>query len=189
MPTFAKTWFKKRLINYYDCPLTYSNHSHLAEPKFHISTVWLGLRRVIALAEFIGLPQASATSGYSAEQQQKQKVAAEIWHNIWAVDRLVATMFNLPIATMAYSPPIGEVTDANGNVRVQNYFCRAANIAARLQELDNMQYNSQSTSLFADKVLKIDSDLRHLADMVPSTWWNLGNDRITADHVLQYWHQ
>ncbi|KAK1021746.1 hypothetical protein LTR33_018380, partial [Friedmanniomyces endolithicus] len=68
--------------------------------------VWISLRRIIPLAELIGLPRAmhqlkafdtQPETNVSLSQRERTKEAAELWVSICAVDRLAAMMFNLPL--------------------------------------------------------------------------------------------
>lgn len=85
--------------------------------------LWLMLRRLIALAELIGLPRAasqlSSASTASGVYGSRREAAAAVWESICVVDRIVGLMFNLPLGTAAHGFPLREsVTSPEGEIIV-----------------------------------------------------------------------
>ena len=123
-----------------------------------VRKMWIRLRRIIALAELIGLPRASKT--LSAEATPHHKSAAAIWESICVVDRLSGMMFNLPSATKSFPPLHASVMLDNGSVNVQAYISRLTEIALNVQDLDNTPSSEKPGVDQLAKVFAVDERLR-----------------------------
>jgi len=148
--------------------------------------MWIRLRRIIALAELIGLPRASKS--ISAEATPHHKSAAAIWESICVVDRLAGMMFNLPSATKSYPPFHASVMSDNGSVNVQAYISRLTEIALSVQDLDNTPSSERPGFDQMAKVFAVDERLRNLAESTPVAWWKESTVYMTAERLVQYWH-
>ncbi|TKA77375.1 hypothetical protein B0A55_03224 [Friedmanniomyces simplex] len=160
--------------------------------------VWISLRRIITLAELIGLPRAThqlkisriqpETPNTGSCQRERTVEAAELWWSICAVDRLAAMMFNLPIGTGNHVYLIQEPV-VNGRVEPQLYLSRLADVACGVQDIDNLHATGTPPSELCEKVLRLDQQLRTLAGVAPKGWWELSSENVSAEHILQYFHQ
>lgn len=151
-----------------------------------VRKMWIRLRRIIALAELIGLPRAS--KNLTATSSQQQKSAADLWNSICVVDRLAGMMFNLPSATKAYPTMHMDVISSHGNVNVQAYTGRLTEIALSVQELDGSATSERPGFEQLTKVFAVDERLRTLADLTPPGWWVHSVDYMTPERLVQYWH-
>lgn len=150
-----------------------------------IRKMWIRLRRIISLAELIGLPRASKSLVTATTQHHKS--AAALWESICVVDRLAGMMFNLPSATKAYPVSHKNVASADGNVDVQAYIGRLTEIALSVQDLDSALTYEQLDFDQLPRVFTIDERLRSLNDMTPPTWWNPPMGYMTPERLVQYW--
>lgn len=157
----------------------------------HLHKTWLTLRKVLAVAELIGLPRA-ARQALLRDVNNGTKVAfqdpkAAAWIAICTVDRVASILHNFPTATQRYVGTMDETLLIDGVVRPPAFLLRLSNFAIRIQELDELNFNSQSGIDIYAAVLKLDSDWRHLASEVPSQWWTLPA-RIGTSHLLHFWY-
>jgi hypothetical protein len=160
---------------------------HSAMVSVDIRKMWIRLRRIVALAELVGLPRASRS--LSTATTQHQKSAAALWDSICVVDRLAGMMFNLPSATKTYPSTHKAMINENGDVDVQSYIGRLTEIALSVQDLDGALTSSEQLGFDQlSKVFAIDEKLRGLADMTPSTWWTPPIGYATPERLVQYWH-
>lgn len=147
--------------------------------------MWIRLRRIIAMAELIGLPRASKL--LSAEATPHSRSAAAMWESICVVDRLAGMMFNLPSATKSYPPLRTSVMSDDGSVNLQAYISRLTEIALSVQDLDNTPLEKSGFDQMA-KVFAVDESLRTLAESTPVSWWTPSIMYMTAERLVQYWH-
>lgn len=166
--------------------------------------MWLLLRRVIALAELIGLPRASAAiashqeslkgtsrgaqPGASTYLAESWKRKAEVWESICAVDRVTSMMWSLPLATVNYRLPKRPIVDSYGEVNPQSYLYNLADIASRVLELDNIYSSGRPLMELFNTVIGTDQELRSLASLAPKSWRNINGFELSIDTLLQYWH-
>ncbi|TKA45344.1 hypothetical protein B0A54_04440 [Friedmanniomyces endolithicus] len=159
--------------------------------------VWISLRRIITPAELIGLPRAmhqlkafdtQPETNVSSCQRERTKEAAELWVSICTVDRLAAMMFNLPLGTVGHVYLLQEPI-VNGQLDIQLYLSRLADVACGVQSVDNLHATGTLPSELCEKVLRLDQQLRALASLAPKGWWELSSEKVSAVHVLQYFHQ
>lgn len=148
--------------------------------------MWIRLRRIVALAELIGLPRASRL--LSATSTQQQRSAADLWNSICVVDRLAGMMFNLPSATKNYATMHMDVISPNGTVNIQAYTGRLTEVALSVHELDASATSERPGFEQMSKVFAIDEKLRSLADLTPPAWWIHSVQYMTPERLVQYWH-
>lgn len=151
----------------------------------NIRTLWLTLRRTIAIAELIGLPRAwyskneshisaptpGTTSTSSSDSKRNQRVS--LWEAICATDRMASMMFNLPAATATHKFPRRQIISAEGDVRVSPYIFELAGLAMMVQELDEAVTLSHPKEKIYEKMLAIEGLLRSLKAETPkvsATW-------------------
>jgi hypothetical protein len=167
--------------------------------------MWLLTRRVIALAELIGLPRASmalashqeslagtpgvAQSGASPSPIGSPRHKAEVWESICAVDRMISMMWSLPLATVNYPLPKRPIVHSQGQVNPQSYLYNLVDISSRVLELDNIYSSGKALMDLFNAVIVTDQQLRSLASLTPKSWWKINWRELSIDAVLQYWHQ
>ncbi|KAM0701879.1 hypothetical protein Q7P35_010789 [Cladosporium inversicolor] len=159
--------------------------TRLAMVSVDVRKMWIRLRRIISLAELIGLPRASKSLATATTQHHRS--AAALWESICVVDRLAGMMFNLPSATKAYPISHKSVVSADGTVDVQAYIGRLTEIALSVQDLDSVPTSEQQDWDQLSKVFAIDEKLRSLNDMTPSAWWSPLTGQMTPERLVQYW--
>nr|POE48975.1 putative transcription factor gsfr1 [Quercus suber] len=154
---------------------------------------WLTFRRVVAVAELIGLPQANDTimhaSGTSNKPAEKLlMVKADLWEAICATDRNFALMLNLPIGTARYHFPRNQSIWRNGNVSPQAYNYLLSNICATVFDIDEAYLRGGSDATCYEKVLSADRQLRALATSAPRLWWDHNEGAPLPDLLVKFWH-
>ena len=162
-----------------------------------VRKTWLLARRVIALAELIGLPRASMAIASHQESLAgacpslvpgcKQK--AGVWESICTIERIASLMWSLPIATINYPRPKLPIVDSHGQVNPQSYLYNLADIASRVLELDNIYSSGRPLTELFDAVSVTDQELRSLASLTPKKWQKIHWPELSIDALLQYWHQ
>lgn len=162
-----------------------------------IRKTWLGLRRIIAIAEMIGVPRAATAytqRGVAApetkENASRLRLAAELWANIRSVDRMAGMLFGLPLATNTLKFPAADVLGSDSEVISSAYFQRLADISASLQEVDEFRFGLGSEAEVFGKVLAIDAALRSLGGIPPKTWWDssASSTDSSAGRICQNFH-
>ena len=113
----------------------------------------------------------------------------EVWESICAVDRIVSMMWSLPLATVNYPLPKRQVVDSQGEVNPQAYLYTLADIASRVLELDNIHSSGKPLMELFNAVITTDQELRSLANLTPKSWRKINFTELSADVILQYWHQ
>ena len=159
--------------------------------------MWLLSRRIIALAELIGLPRASmviashqdSLAGASLSHVQSWRQKAGVWESICTIERIASLMWSLPIATINYPLPKLPVVDPQGQVNPQSYLYNLADIASRVLELDNIYSSGRPLTELFDAVVATDQELRSLASLTPKSWQKIYWSELSIDALLQYWHQ
>lgn len=160
--------------------------------------MWLLKKRIIALAELIGLPRVSAATVSAQEQEQSaafssitdvQKQKDQLWESICTVDRITSLMVSLPLATANYPLPKRPVVNYHGQVNPQSYLYSLADIASRVLELDNIYSSGKPLTELYNAVMSTDQDIRSLASRPPNTWRRMHWSELSIDAILQYWHQ
>lgn len=157
----------------------------------HLHKTWLTLRKVIAVAELIGLPRAARQSA-AQDVIDGSKVAfhdpkAALWVSICTVERVASILHNFPCATQRYVGTMNQPLILNGVVYPPTFLLRLSNLAIRIQELDELNFSTHSGIDIYAAVLKLDSDWRQLEAEVPRHWWTLPG-QIGTSHLLQFWH-
>ncbi|KXT04575.1 hypothetical protein AC578_8702 [Pseudocercospora eumusae] len=156
-----------------------------------VKTLWLTLRRTIAIAELIGLPRAwyhrpMPHAASTLIDGVTDKIA--LWESICATDRLASMMFNLPPATATHRFPRKQIVDSSGTVLAQPYMFELAGIAMRVQELDEAYTIGSTQEEIYEKILNMDKDLRSLKSSTPISWWKEEFTFLSADALVQFWN-
>ncbi|KEQ68687.1 hypothetical protein M436DRAFT_33452, partial [Aureobasidium namibiae CBS 147.97] len=158
----------------------------------NIKRTWLQLRRIVALAEMIGLPRTVAhldITNTSLEQLRRYQIASDLWEGICMLDRFAGTMFGLPTGTGSYrlSPPKPLLRD--GKVVPQVYLRYLTDMALQIQTLDESSAAGKSDISKLAQVHEIHKALEDLALSTPEGWFASLTSYLSADHMLQFWHQ
>ena len=167
--------------------------------------VWILSRRIVALAELIGLPRASmALTAYkesladttrntqteistSVVESWGQK--AEVWESICAVDRIMSMMWSLPLATQNYLLPNRVIVDAQGQVNPQAFLYSLSAIAAHVIELDHISSSGRPLMEMFNAVISTDQELRSLMCSMPKGWQRIDWPELSVHGFLQFWHR
>jgi len=155
---------------------------------------WLGLRRIIAIAELIGLPRASrivqirAAEGTSVNDHI-MVAKARLWESICSVERLAGTLMNFPITTRSHLLAPQQSLVLNGKVNAAAYWLMLSNIAIQVQELDDLQAAlGAETELYA-RVIRLDNELQVLASSTPKDWWSPNTSTVVdSGRLLRFQH-
>lgn len=164
----------------------------------NLKGTWLTLRRIIALAELAGLPQANdellrisnTRDGNMRTQtdQEALKLKADVWEAICATDRNFSMMLNFPAGTARYRFPRDNSIWRDGQVSPQAYNYQLSNICAAIFEIDESYVRGSSHAESYEKVLSADRQLRALAALAPKAWWQ-DSEGASLDHLLvKFWH-
>ncbi|CAD0088088.1 unnamed protein product, partial [Aureobasidium vineae] len=169
-----------------------------------VRKTWLTLRRVIAVAELIGLPRAATTLQRDAEPQSRpdhielesyfdsaraeQKEKAQVWESICAMDRVISMMWSLPVATISFPLPVRPIIDTQGEVVLQAFLHRLANIASKVLELDEVYIQDESASDLLSIVMSTDQELQVVANTPARSWWKESPSSLSPGSLFQYWH-
>jgi hypothetical protein len=160
--------------------------------------MWLLSRRVIALAELLGLPRSAAAlaslealeSTTPTSNVSRLKQRSQAWESICAIDRITSMICSLPLGTANHPLPKRPLLDSLGKVNVQAYLYSQADIASRVLELDAMKAAQKPISELFNAVMQTDYELRSLASFPREDWWVIQPSmNFSVDVVLQYWHR
>ncbi|KAH0334605.1 hypothetical protein KCU74_g2866, partial [Aureobasidium melanogenum] len=171
--------------------------------RARVRKTWLTLRRVIAVAELIGLPRA-ATALHLAEPQPRpddlqperhrqdasadQQEKAEVWESVCAIDRIISMMWSLPVATSSFPLPVRSFIDCQGEVILQAFIHRLANIASKVLELDGVYIQDKPVPDLLSAVMSTDQELQAVAKTPAKSWWLESPTVLSPAAVFQYWH-
>ena len=169
--------------------------------RAQVRKIWLLSRRIIALAELVGLPRASnltasnqitgpddMTDRSGVDSNLLSKKAA-IWESICTVDRMTSMMWSLPLGTAGHVLPKRPLVDQTGQVNPTAYLYTLANSATRILELDNIYFSGRPLSELADAVTGVDHELRLLVDSSPAGWQQSDDPPLSIESLIKYWHQ
>jgi hypothetical protein len=168
--------------------------------------MWLLKKRIIALAELVGLPRVSmanisahesldgsrshgAQHGASFSQLEPWKQKAELWESICAVDRLTSMMWSLPLSTKDHPLPKRPIVGPQGQVNPKSFLYALVEIAGRIIELDSIYASNKPIMELFDAVMETDRELRTLSTLTPKGWRKIHWPELSIDAILQYWHQ
>ena len=156
------------------------------------------IRKIIAIAELIGLPHANAELLHSSESAAGQTKAqsavtsleqrASLWEAICATDRNFSLMLNFPAGTARYPFPRNESMYREGVISPQAYNFRLSKICTAIFEIDESYMHGSPLAESYEKVLGADRQLRALATEAPKGWWHDSDHRSVAELLVQFWH-
>ncbi|KAF2753837.1 putative Zn(II)2Cys6 transcription factor [Pseudovirgaria hyperparasitica] len=155
---------------------------------------YLQSRRVIALAELLGLPRIARNVRLGkikiSSEADPNFSKTEIWESLCGMDRAGGMIYNVPVTTKRYRTPSvkDHPVSINGEIQCKIYMATLSDLSLRLQDLDDIAYEEGEESELYAEVLKIDSELRALASYTPHGWWDLPPDGENPECHLQFWH-
>lgn len=153
---------------------------------------WLGLRRIVAIAELIGLPRVSRllqqrTAEGLQTVDESMMTKATLWESICALERVAGTLMTFPVATRMYTVSPQRPLVVDGVVQPGTYWLKLSDIAIKIQDLDDLHACSTPDAEIYAKVLALDSELRSLAWATPREWWAPRNNPIPdAGYLLRF---
>lgn len=154
--------------------------------------VWLNLRRVIAIAELIGLPRAARTvqmqNNLNPTPGHVLHVKASLWTSLCSIERIAGVLGNFPCAATRNSSAADQPLVIDGAVQPRVYMLRLSNVATEVQDLDGLSMGYVSEAEVYRSVLRIDNELRLLATEPPRQWWVALPSDVGPAHLLQLVH-
>lgn len=166
----------------------------------NLKSTWITLRRVIAIAELIGLPQASyereipPATGVrtkktgSSSGPEELRLKAMVWEAICATDRNFSMMMNISAGTARYAFPLNKPLSDDSHTSAQAYNYQLSAICAAVFEIDESYVHGVSEAERYEAVLSADRRLRVLAGQVPRAWWQTNDTDTLADRLVRFWH-
>jgi hypothetical protein len=164
----------------------------------NLKSTWVLFRRVIAVAEVIGLPlahyqmqgriRAGIRNNADSSELETLETKAAVWESVCATDRNFAMMLNLPAGTSRYKFPSNTSIWRNGHVSAQAYNYQLSAISELVFEIDESYMRDISEDESYQKVLIADRRLRALAALAPRDWWQTDERSLLADSMVKFWH-
>jgi hypothetical protein len=158
----------------------------------NLQKAFVCLRRLIAIAELIGLSKTFRTvelhrlNEVNDDRMRFQKT--QLWETICSADRLFAMIINIPPCTRRHQMVHALELTIDGVVQPRAYLNRLTNIAAKVQDLDDLNTVQESKAEVYAYALKIDQELKMLASQTPKSWWITDMEHVKPDHMLQFFH-
>ncbi|GFF39888.1 hypothetical protein IFM58399_05736 [Aspergillus lentulus] len=153
---------------------------------------WLTIRRLVAIAELMGLPrihQAVRLNKISGTDDQHSYRMAQLWELLCNIERLSGMILNLPPDTRRYQPSPSLRLTVDGVVQPDVYVTRLLHIAVRIHEIDESSAIQGPAPELHMTALEMARDLGTLAAQTPSTWWLINEaSPVTATHIVQFFH-
>lgn len=152
-----------------------------------IRKVWVGLRRVVAMAEMLGIPRAANSHPETGEFGGKRQAAIDLWTCIVSIDRITSLMFNLPLGTAAYKISVPESVIVNGAVHLPSVLLRMSASAVAVLEIDELVAAQRPLHEISERIMLADQEWRTMVDLTPPRWWH--SPPLSADAMILYWYQ
>lgn len=156
-----------------------------------VQKTWLYLRRVISVAEFMGLPRLAKayelqnnTQGHGNDEKYR---SAKLWVSICVIDRIISTLNGLPVATRLYALPIMPEAQMTSEKQPLEHFIRLSNLAMEIHDLDEGRLSTAFQNPYS-AVLRLDADLHHLASTVPPSWQVRTGSEISRAEIVTFMH-
>lgn len=166
--------------------------------RSNLKSTWLTFRRIVALAELAGLPQANEEVIHLAGVQDKNArlqsdlealtLKADVWEAICATDRNYSMMLNFPAATARYRFPRNESVLRDGRVVSHAYNYQLSKICASIVDIDESYVRGRQQADSYEKVLRADHQMRALAASVPKAWWRDSEGDSIDELLVRFWH-
>lgn len=97
-------------------------------------------------------------------------------------------MWSLPVATSSFPLPARSFIDTQGEVILQAFIYRLANIASRVLELDGVYIQDKPVPDLLSAVMSTDQDLQAVAKAPAKSWWMESPSVLCPAALFQYWH-
>jgi hypothetical protein len=97
-------------------------------------------------------------------------------------------MWSLPIATAGFPLPMRPIVDDQGQVILQTFLHRLANIASKVLELDGVYLQDKPVSDLLSIVMSMDEELQVVSNTPAREWWTESPSLLTPAALFQYWH-
>lgn len=111
---------------------------------------------------------------------------AQLWESLCSIDRIAGMMFGLPQGTRRYN--LNQQTNimSDGQVSLRAFLTTIAELAMKVQDLDDIDLGENTEAEVYASALKIDGELRVVHSITPASWWQ--NPHHLGDHFVQFWH-
>ncbi|GFF52090.1 hypothetical protein IFM46972_09452 [Aspergillus udagawae] len=163
---------------------------HLGLGNFQKS--WLTIRRLIAIAELMGLPrihQSVRLDKITRTDDQHSYRMAQLWELLCNIERLSGMILNLPPDTRRYQPSPSLQLIVDGVVQPHVYCTKLLDIAVRIHEIDESSASQGPALELHMTALEMARDLGNLAAQTPSTWWLVNEaSPVNATQIVQFFH-
>lgn len=178
---FFRLWVYPPPAFYPNCGLIFG--SQISQGNFR--KAWVRLRHIAAIAEIMGLPKAIIR----AEGGELQHHKAEFWESIISANGLLGMILNLPPDTRRHPQTKARALVVDGVVQPRVYLCRLTDIAAKVQQLDDLSVTPDSGPDFYSSTLSVIGELKSLASQTPKKWWAPDEGpEVRSDHIVQFIH-
>ncbi|GIK02938.1 hypothetical protein Aspvir_007003 [Aspergillus viridinutans] len=153
---------------------------------------WLTIRRLIAIAELMGLPriyQAVRLERVSGTGDQHSYRMAQLWELLCNIERLSGMILNLPPDTRRYQPSPSLHLIVDGVVQPDVYVTKLLDIAVRIHDIDESSASQGPAPELHMTALEMARDLGTLAAQTPSTWWLVNEEcPVNTAQIVQFFH-
>ncbi|KAF7122641.1 hypothetical protein CNMCM5793_000666 [Aspergillus hiratsukae] len=163
---------------------------HIGQGNFQKS--WLTIRRLIAIAELMGLPriyQAVRLDKISETDDQHSYRMAQLWELLCNIERLSGMILNLPPDSRRYRPSPNRPLVVDGVIQSHVYITKLLDIGVRIHEIDESSASQRPAPEIHMTALEMARDLGTLAAQTPSTWWLVNEaSPVNTDQIVQFFH-
>jgi hypothetical protein len=157
-----------------------------------LQKAWLRLRHFIAVAELMGLPNASQAvqSGQAngVERSETQLHRAQLWQSFCAADGISGVVLNLPPSISPSQRPKPQTLAIDGVVQPRAYMSRLIAITTKIQYRDSTNATIGSNAQLYASTLELDRELKVLAAETPKSWWVQPVGHVQPHHLVQFLH-
>jgi hypothetical protein len=164
----------------------------------NLKSTWMTVRRLITIAELLGLPKEShheestivtqPTRQDNPSALQTSRLKTMVWETICATDRNLSMMMNIPAGTARYTFPLNESVMRDGHISAQAYNYQLSAICGLVYEIDELYVGAVPEEERYEKVLMTDHRLRALSARAPRAWWQQDDPGSLAELLVKFWH-
>ncbi|KAL3483179.1 hypothetical protein BJX62DRAFT_220709 [Aspergillus germanicus] len=155
-----------------------------------IQEAWVNLRRVIAVAELMGLPRLAESARHHIHAASGAN-EFQLWSLICAADGLLGMLLNVPSIIRSHQETTPPLLSINGVVQTREYFYCLTRIATKVQHLDHLCELRRSNTEISSFAPMISHELQTLASQTPEAWWvgaAHGTLGLDYDRLVQLLH-
>ena len=156
-----------------------------------LTTICLTLKRLAALADLMGLPQAGNAQATAQEPPKADpyvQAKMQIWEAICATDRNFSMMLKLPASTTSNFFPLHKLVWREGHDITQSYNYHLARICGMVTSIEKSYTNGDTEEESYKWVAATDNALTNLAVLVPNAWSQSHTGKAT-EMIVKFWHQ